>query len=286
MQDLRHIYGSTAPSCVNSPTALLEAAALDIKGTTFSHSCQSVLDYAEGVWFATIRCRRRFGTPASCFCDWIGRCMQEHRPWPHLQRMLFMWCWLHFSLWQWCFATFEVFLLIVATQVMGLPAGSHCGFLSTFNSSCGLHQQLLTGQITHPAICTSIGTQRPHLSCRPRSPDQQTVLHDIVELFQRLERAFLWWENTCCISSVCVNMPTSAKKCNPTEQRLDAVKALWQVRTTFQEMAAIVGSGGDIVGLLLLAASPQEWRFRTQRLRGMVFSIQLFAGKALYGMWM
>ena len=33
--------------------------------------------------------------------------------------------------------------------------------------------------------------------------------------------------------------------------------ALWQVRTTFQEMAAVVGSGGDIAGLLLRAASPQ-----------------------------
>jgi len=47
-------------------------------------------------------------------------------------------------------------------------------------------------------------TQRPHLSCQPRSSDQQTVLHDIVELFQRLERAFLWCRNVCC-------MPGSAR---------------------------------------------------------------------------
>ena len=87
---------------------------------------------------------------------------------------------------------------------MGLPVGSHCGVLSAFNPSWVLHQQLLTGRITHPTTCTSIGTQRPHLSCQPRSPDQQTVLHDIVELFQRPERAFLWCKNVCC-------MPGSAR---------------------------------------------------------------------------
>ena len=80
------------------------------------------------------RCRRRFGAPASCFCDWIGRCVQEHRPWPHLQRVLFM------SFYGVGF-TSRYGHGVSRNQVMGLLAGSHCGVLSAFNPSCVLHQQ-------------------------------------------------------------------------------------------------------------------------------------------------
>jgi hypothetical protein len=66
MQDLRHIYGSTAPSFVNSPTALLEAAAPDIKGTTFFHAFQSlsVFDQAEGMWL----CNNKVQAEIWCTC--------------------------------------------------------------------------------------------------------------------------------------------------------------------------------------------------------------------------
>ena len=59
-------------------------------------------------------------------------------------------------------------------------------------------------------------------------------------------------------------------------------------------MATIVGSGGDIAGLLLCAASPQALKVNEDVAKWMkipyaktesdVFSIQLIAGKAWYSM--